>query len=278
MNGNIALLPMVNVDVKRGDIFYANLDEIEDAVGSEQTGQRPVMVLQNDIGNRNSPTTIVAILTTKKKKTLPTHIDIPEIEGLHRKSTVCLEQIKTIDKSRLNEYCGNVGDAYMREIEKAILISMGFTHEAVEKQSPAEDYNETDRSIIQIKKKTSFDQGHRDWINLATEQETFFTEIRQYMVNLEIAIRNMNVEIEEILSCIAATNFNVLQGYMAYRLIRERSKQRAEAVAELKQLKTMTSQFQCEQMRRIYQSAVMKMQRLAEEEKMINAKWIEELY
>ena len=68
MNGNIALLPMVNVDVKRGDIFYANLDEIEDAVGSEQTGRRPVLVIQNDVGNRNSPTTIVAILTTKKKK------------------------------------------------------------------------------------------------------------------------------------------------------------------------------------------------------------------
>lgn len=111
--------------LQRGDIYYADLDGIEQSCGSEQRGRRPVLIIQNDVGNRYAPTTIVAIMTTKRKKPLPTHVRIRGIKGLRCAGTVCLEQIKTIDKSRLEEYLGNVGEKTMQRIEKAIAISLG---------------------------------------------------------------------------------------------------------------------------------------------------------
>ncbi len=111
--------------LQRGDIYYANLDGIEQSCGSEQRGRRPVLVIQNDIGNQYAPTTIVAVMTTKKKKPLPTHVKIRGVRGLKCSGTVCLEQIKTIDKSRLENYLGNVGTKSMQKIERALAISLG---------------------------------------------------------------------------------------------------------------------------------------------------------
>lgn len=111
--------------LKRGDVYYADLGRIEKARGSEQAGRRPVLVIQNDIGNRYAPTTIVAVLTSRQKRCLPTHVSLPAFSGLGRKSTVCLEQIKTIDKSRLGRYCGNIGADAMQEVGKALAVSLG---------------------------------------------------------------------------------------------------------------------------------------------------------
>lgn len=111
--------------IRRGDIYYADLSRTEKTRGSEQHGRRPVLIIQNDIGNQYAPTTIVAILTSQKKKYLPTHVALPNFAGLSKSSTVCLEQIKTIDKSRLEEYRGNVGAQTMKEVEKAIAVSLG---------------------------------------------------------------------------------------------------------------------------------------------------------
>ena len=111
--------------LKRGDIYYADLCGVEQSLGSEQTGRRPVLIIQNDIGNLHSPTTIVAILTTKIKRNLPTHVLIHDFNGLSQTSAVCLEQIKTIDKSRLEDYRGNIGTELMKEIEQAIFVSLG---------------------------------------------------------------------------------------------------------------------------------------------------------
>ena len=111
--------------LRRGDIYYADLSGLEQARGSEQTGRRPVLIIQNDIANYYAPTTIIAVLTTKRKHRLPTHVLLRNFTGLSRPSTVCLEQIKTIDKSRLTEYKGNIGSNAMKEIEKAIAISLG---------------------------------------------------------------------------------------------------------------------------------------------------------
>lgn len=124
MKSNIAVLPQrrENRILKRGDIYYADLCGLEQSLGSEQTGRRPVLIIQNDVGNMHSPTTIVAILTTKIKRNLPTHVVISGFAGLSQTSAVCLEQIKTIDKCRLENYCGNIGNAMMQEIEQAIFI------------------------------------------------------------------------------------------------------------------------------------------------------------
>ena len=111
--------------VKRGDIFYADLSPV---VGSEQGGVRPVLIVQNDTGNRHSPTVIAAAITGYAKgKRQPTHVRLRGAAcGLFRDSTVLLEQLRTLDKSRLGEYMGRVGEDKMREVDAALNISVGL--------------------------------------------------------------------------------------------------------------------------------------------------------
>lgn len=113
------------MSVKRGDIFYADLSPV---IGSEQGGLRPVLIVQNDIGNKYSPTVIAAAITSKMGKTqLPTHIDIHATEvGLARDSVVLLEQIRTIDKQRLKEKMGHLDDNTMDAVNNAIAVSFGL--------------------------------------------------------------------------------------------------------------------------------------------------------
>ena len=111
--------------VKRGDIYYADLSPV---VGSEQGGVRPVLIVQNDFGNKYSPTVIAAAITSQTDKSrLPTHIDIiPEHCGLSRDSVVLLEQIRTIDKRRLREKMGSLDPESMSEVNRALSISFGL--------------------------------------------------------------------------------------------------------------------------------------------------------
>ena len=114
------------MNIKRGDIYYADLSPV---VGSEQGGLRPVLIVQNDIGNRYSPTVIAAAITSKLGKAkLPTHIDIhADRVGLSRDSIVLLEQIRTLDKRRLREKMGHLDDVMMAEVNRAITVSFGLT-------------------------------------------------------------------------------------------------------------------------------------------------------
>ena len=111
--------------VKRGDIFYADLSPV---IGSEQGGVRPVLVVQNDVGNKYSPTVIAAAITSKMGKTkLPTHIDVVGNQvGLAKDSVILLEQIRTIDKKRLKEKMGHLDDDTMRNVNDAIGVSFGL--------------------------------------------------------------------------------------------------------------------------------------------------------
>ncbi len=113
------------MSVRRGDIFYADLSPV---VGSEQGGLRPVLIVQNDVGNKYSPTVIAAAITSRMSKThLPTHIDIyAEQVGLQKDSVVLLEQIRTIDKRRLKEKMGHLDDNVMSAVDNAISISFGL--------------------------------------------------------------------------------------------------------------------------------------------------------
>ena len=114
--------------VKRGDIYYADLSPV---VGSEQGGVRPVLIVQNDVGNRHSPTVIAAAITSQTGKArLPTHIELAaQSYGLSRDSVVLLEQIRTIDKKRLKERMGRVDDGMMDKIDTAIAVSFGLSSE-----------------------------------------------------------------------------------------------------------------------------------------------------
>lgn len=113
------------MSIKRGDIYYADLSPV---IGSEQGGLRPVLIVQNDIGNRYSPTVIAAAITSRLGKTkLPTHIDVfAEKVGLARDSVILLEQIRTIDKRRLKEKMGHLDDDIMNAVNDAITVSFGL--------------------------------------------------------------------------------------------------------------------------------------------------------
>lgn len=112
----------------RGAIFYADLDPI---IGSEQRGYRPVLILQNDIGNKYSPTTMIAPITSKeyKGRKQPTHVKVKQFDKLRPNSIILLEQVRTIDKSRLKGYVDMLDKSQMKEVEKALKISFGFSNE-----------------------------------------------------------------------------------------------------------------------------------------------------
>ena len=114
------------MQIKRGDMFYADLSPV---VGSEQGGVRPVLIIQNDMGNKYSPTVIAAAITSQTNKTkLPTHIELDEnTEGLKSNSVILTEQIRTIDKSRLKERIGHIDDTeVMNKINNALGVSFGL--------------------------------------------------------------------------------------------------------------------------------------------------------
>jgi mRNA interferase MazF len=114
-----------NLNIKRGDIYYADLSPV---VGSEQGGIRPVLIIQNDVGNRYSPTVIAAAITSRQSKTkLPTHIPIEAGGcGLQKDSVVLLEQVRTLDKRRLKEKMGSVDIEAMKSINQALSVSFGL--------------------------------------------------------------------------------------------------------------------------------------------------------
>ena len=111
--------------VKRGEIYYADLSPV---VGSEQGGVRPVLIVQNDVGNRHSPTVIAAAITSRREKAkLPTHIDVQAATcGLTKDSVVLLEQIRTLDKRRLREKMGSLDEKAMRHVDEALAVSFGL--------------------------------------------------------------------------------------------------------------------------------------------------------
>ena len=110
--------------IRRGDLFYADLNPV---VGSEQGGIRPVLVIQNDVGNHLSPTVVAAAITSRKvKNSLPTHILIENVPGLAPTSLLLLEQLRTIDRKRLRGYIGRISKEKMLEVDAALAISIGI--------------------------------------------------------------------------------------------------------------------------------------------------------
>ena len=131
------------ITVKRGDIYYADLSPV---VGSEQGGLRPVLIIQNDVGNRYSPTVIAAAITSRMGKTrLPTHIDIyADKAGLAKDSVILLEQIRTLDKRRLKEKMGHLDEGVMQRVDNALAVSFGLgTQEGTAVAAKDHDHRET---------------------------------------------------------------------------------------------------------------------------------------
>lgn len=116
----------MNQTYKRGDIYFADLGS---GIGSEQMGYRPVVIIQNDTGNKHSPTVIVAAVTSKvdAKEKQPTHCFIGTEYGLDLPSVILLEQIRTLDKQRLEKYVGTLSDKHLKDLNHALAISIGLT-------------------------------------------------------------------------------------------------------------------------------------------------------
>lgn len=111
--------------IKRGDIYYAELNPV---IGSEQGGTRPVLIISNDIGNKYSPTVIIAPITSRvhTKAKLPTHTMVRDFEGLDKESIILAEQIRTVDKQRLGEYLGTLDRRFLVSVDRALAISIGL--------------------------------------------------------------------------------------------------------------------------------------------------------
>ena len=111
-------------NIKRGELYYADLSPV---IGSEQGGVRPVLIVQNDVGNKYSPTVIVAAITSQiNKAKIPTHIELSMDYGLTKDSVLLLEQIRTLDKRRLRDKIGILDEKRMQDVNHALLISLGF--------------------------------------------------------------------------------------------------------------------------------------------------------
>lgn len=109
--------------IRRGDIYHADLNPV---FGSEQGGYRPVLIIQNNIGNQYSPTVIVAAITSRRKHRMPTHVTLNGIDGLEKDSVALLEQIRTLDKKRLDDYIGTLDWQQMKKVDKALQASTGI--------------------------------------------------------------------------------------------------------------------------------------------------------
>lgn len=115
---------IINRVIKKGDIYYADLSPV---VGSEQGGTRPVLVVQNDTGNKYSPTTLIVPITSQQDKhSLPTHMEVGKECGLAKNSIILFEQIKTIDKSRLISFMGHISSSMMNSVNDKLRISLGI--------------------------------------------------------------------------------------------------------------------------------------------------------
>lgn len=112
------------MEIKRGEIYYADLSPV---IGCEQGGVRPVLIIQNNIGNHYSPTVIAAAITSRRKKRIPTHVLITSrAPGLYTDSRVMLEQVRTIDRARLIRYIGSLDNDMMQRVDRAIAVSFGL--------------------------------------------------------------------------------------------------------------------------------------------------------
>lgn len=253
------------VSVKRGDIYYADLTGIEHSIGCEQTGKRPVLVIQNDVGNNHSSTTIVATLTTNIKRNMPTHVILSGFKGLQHTSAVCLEQIKTIDKSRLENYCGNIGPDKMKKIDDAIKVSVGINSSTL-KNDQIMNAETKKEEIALVHKETIYENQDNDWLHIMGRQLDFYSNLEQYISNLKIEQEDLERDIEEVLLFIEENNCNAAQEGKLYIHLREHRIRRKEIIKELQLLEIWTESIECQKMVELYQHTIAKMQKLKKEQ------------
>ena len=216
--------------VKRGDIYYADFGSVEDAVGHELAKKRPVLIIQNNIGNKKSTTTICLCLSTKCKFGLPYHVHFTDLNIVNRESDICAEQIKTIDQCRLEQYLGNVGGAVMEQVDKALVLSLGIRNidaicETVTDKVETVEEPQESLSIFQY----------------MGQQLRFWQDIEAKVSLIKADISRLNEEINSILNYIEETNYNAAQGYKVYKVLRDKQLERKALIKEVACLESLMS-------------------------------------
>lgn len=231
--------------IRRGDVYYADFGSVEDAVGHELAKKRPVLIIQNNLGNKKSTTTICLCLSTKCKYGLPYHVHFNDLNIVSRESDICAEQIKTIDQCRLEQYLGNVGSAVMEQVDKALVISLGIKgvdlSDIVSVQEPevVEEPQET-LSIFQY-----MGEQLRFWQDI---------EIKVSLIKTEIA--RLDEEINSIMNYIEETNYNAAQGYKVYKVLRDKQVERKALIKEVICLESVIEHVDTEKMVQAFQDSI----------------------
>lgn len=208
--------------VKRGDVYYADFGNVEDAVGHELAKRRPVLIIQNNLGNKKSTTTICLCLSTKCKYGLPYHVHFNDLSIVTRESDICAEQIKTIDQSRLEQYLGNVGSAVMEEVDKALVISLG-----IKNVDASNVIAIPDNEVIEEPQETVSIFQHMG------EQLRFWQDVEVKVSLIKTEISRLDDEINSILNYIEDTTYNAAQGYKVYKVLRDKQTERKTLLKEV---------------------------------------------
>lgn len=216
--------------VKRGDVYYADFGSVEDAVGHEMAKKRPVLIIQNNLGNKKSTTTICLCLSTKCKYGLPYRVQFNDLKIVSRESDICAEQIKTIDQSRLEQYLGNVGSAVMEQVDRALCISLGIHCADLSNVIPMPEIESVPEPVESITLFQYMGEQLRFWQDL---------EARASVIRAEIA--RLDEEICSILNYIEETNYNAAQGYKVYKVLRDKQFERKMLIKEVTCMEAMTA-------------------------------------
>lgn len=231
--------------IRRGDVYYADFGSVEDAVGHELVKKRPVLIIQNNLGNKKSTTTICLCLSTKCKYGLPYHVHFNDLNIVSRESDICAEQIKTIDQCRLEQYLGNVGSAVMEQVDKALVISLGIKGvdlsdiAAVQEPEVVEEPQET-LSIFQY-----MGEQLRFWQDIAVKVSLIKTEIAR-----------LDEEINSIMNYIEETNYNAAQGYKVYKVLRDKQVERKGLIKEVICLESIIEHVDTEKVVQAFQDSI----------------------
>lgn len=231
--------------IRRGDVYYADFGSVEDAVGHEFAKKRPVLIIQNNLGNKKSTTTICLCLSSKCKHGVPYHVHYSDFNIVSRASDICAEQIKTIDQCRLEQYLGNVGSAVMEQVDKALVLSLGI-----------KNVDATDIAAVQELEVIEEPQETISVFQYMGEQLRFWQdiEVRASLIKTEIAI--LDEEINSVLNYIEGTNYNVAKAYKVYKIMRDKQTERKALLNEVACLESMIAHVDTEKLVQAFQNSI----------------------
>lgn len=231
--------------VRRGDIYYVDFGKIEDVVGREAAKKRPVLIVQNNLGNKMSDTVICLCLTSRCKGNTTYHVYYRDTNILKVPSDICAEQIQTIDKCRLLEYCGNVGERVMHMVDHALAHSLGMKHS---KDGNLELEEAETSEIIQKETVSAY--------RFLQEQVIFWNNINIKLTAMKSDVSQLEEEIESILNFIEDTTYNAAQGYRVYKILRDKRAERKEILKEVICMEALLEQVNSEDMVEAFQTSL----------------------